>query len=129
MTWAKNFETISSRSNYSGATVVGNFNHGNIRIVTPVLLICPFVLLRLGRSRACFNEHGTRSLTEDLRNRLGVRASALTLETIRPYFGSLERDPIHPEAFYLAVDGIGGQPLLMRSRRSTPRAAFSRRPS
>jgi len=59
-------------------------------------------------------EHGTRNLTEDLRNRLAVRASALTLETIRPYFGSLERDPIHPEAFFLAVDGIGGQPLLMR---------------
>ena len=66
-------------------------------------------------------EHATRNLTEDLRNRLAVRASALTLETIKPYFGSLERDPIHPEAFYLAVDGINEQPLLMRfAPSSTP---------
>jgi hypothetical protein len=55
-----------------------------------------------------------RPLTDDLRNRLAVRAAALKMETIRPYFGSLERDPIHPEAFFLAVDGINDQPLLMR---------------
>jgi len=66
-------------------------------------------------------EHGTRRLTDDLRNRLAVRAGALKLETIRPYFGSLERDPIHPEAFFLAVDGIDSQPLLMRfAPSSTP---------
>ncbi len=59
-------------------------------------------------------EHGKRTLTDDLRNRLAVRAGGLKLETIRPYFGSLERDPIHPEAFFLVVDGVGGQPLLMR---------------
>jgi len=64
-------------------------------------------------------EHGTRKLTDDLRNRLAVRASGLKLETIRPYFGSLERDPIHPEAFFLAVDGIGSQPLLLRFAPST----------
>ncbi len=63
----------------------------------------------------------TRALTDDLRNRLGVRAGALTAETIRPYFGSLERDPIHPEVFYLAVDGVDEQPLLMRfAPSSTP---------
>ncbi len=72
-------------------------------------------------ARLLFEYAGTRNLTEDLRNRLGVRASALKLETIKPYFGSLERDPIHPEAFYLAVDGIQSQPLLMRfAPSSTP---------
>ena len=66
-------------------------------------------------------EHGKRPLTDDLRNRLAVRAGALKLETIRPYFGSLERDPIHPEAFFMAVDGINDQPLLMRfAPSSTP---------
>jgi hypothetical protein len=66
-------------------------------------------------------EHGNRPLSDDLRNRLGVRAAALSLESIAPHFASLERDPIHPEAFYLAVDGINAQPLLMRfAPASTP---------
>jgi hypothetical protein len=82
--------------------------------VTPVPFDLPVRTSEAGALARLLYEHGTRALTEDLRNRLGVRASALTLETIRPYFGSLERDPIHPEAFYLAVDGIDGQPLLMR---------------
>lgn len=87
--------------------------------MTPV----PFDLpVRPGESGALARvlyEHGKRPLTDDLRNRLGVRAAALALETIRPYFGSLERDPIHPEAFYLAVDGLDNQPLLMRFAPST----------
>src|SRR5690349_6955695 len=40
-------------------------------------------------------------------------AAVLNLETIRPYFGSLERDPVHPSAYYLAVDGAQGEPLLL----------------
>ena len=89
-------------------------NHGNIRIVTPSLFDLPVRTSESGALARLLYEHGTRKLTDDLRNRLAVRASALTLETIKPYFGSLERDPIHPEAFFLAVDGINGQPLLMR---------------
>jgi hypothetical protein len=89
--------------------------------VTPV----PFDLpVRTGEAAALARilyEHGSRPLTDDLRNRLAVRAGALKLETIRPYFGSLERDPIHPEAFFMAVDGINNQPLLMRfAPSSTP---------
>ena len=67
-----------------------------------------------GKIATVLYEHGKRPLTDDLRNRLGVRASALGLETIKPYFGSLEKDPIHPEVFYLCVDGIDNVPLLMR---------------
>ena len=31
-----------------------------------------------------------------------------------PYPESLERDPIHPSAYYCCVDGVDGQPLLLR---------------
>ena len=54
-----------------------------------------------------------KPLTDELRNRLANRAAVLQLETIRPYFGSLERDPVHPSAYYLAVDGASGEPLLL----------------
>ena len=32
-----------------------------------------------------------------------------------PYFASLERDPVHPSTYYLAVDGEAGQPLLLHT--------------
>jgi hypothetical protein len=57
---------------------------------------------------------GEKPITQDLRNRIASRAVLLKLDGIRPYFGSLERDPVHPSAVYLAVDGIDGQPLLLR---------------
>jgi hypothetical protein len=89
--------------------------------VTPVPFDLPVRTGEAGALARILYEHGTRPLTDDLRNRLGIRAGALKLETIRPYFGSLERDPIHPEAFFLAVDGINAQPLLMRfAPSSTP---------
>jgi hypothetical protein len=55
-----------------------------------------------------------KPITQDVRNRISARAVLLKLDGIHPYFGSLERDPIHPSAVYLAVDGIEGQPLLLR---------------
>jgi hypothetical protein len=89
--------------------------------VTPVPFDLPVRTGEAGALARILYEHGKRPLTDDLRNRLAVRAAALKLETIRPYFGSLERDPIHPEAFFLAVDGIDAQPLLMRfAPSSTP---------
>jgi hypothetical protein len=57
---------------------------------------------------------GDKPITQDVRNRISSRAVLLKLEGIRPYFGSLERDPVHSSAVYLAVDGIDGQPLLLR---------------
>jgi hypothetical protein len=89
--------------------------------VTPVPFDLPVRTGEAGALARILYEHGKRPLTDDLRNRLAVRAEALKLETIRPYFGSLERDPIHPEAFFMAVDGINDQPLLMRfAPSSTP---------
>jgi hypothetical protein len=89
--------------------------------VTPVPFDLPVRTGEAGTLARILYEHGNRPLTDDLRNRLAVRAAAAKLETIRPFFGSLERDPIHPEAFLLAVDGIDDQPLLMRfAPSSTP---------
>ena len=89
--------------------------------MTPVPFDLPVRTGEAGALARILYEHAKRPLTDDLRNRLAVRAGALKLETIRPYFGSLERDPIHPEAFFLAVDGIAGQHLLMRfAPASTP---------
>lgn len=61
-----------------------------------------------------FEQSGDKPITPDIRNRIISRAVLLKLDTIVPYFASLERDPIHPSAIYLAVDGIDGQPLLLR---------------
>ena len=60
-----------------------------------------------------------KTLTDELRNRLAARAAVLKLETITPYFGSLERDPVHPAAYYLAVDGVAGSAQLLYLALST----------
>ncbi|MDQ6677601.1 MAG: hypothetical protein M3Z09_09935 [Acidobacteriota bacterium] len=64
---------------------------------------------------------GDKVLTEDTRQRAAAQARMLTLESIRPHFASMERDPIHSSALYLACDGLDGQPLLLRiAPASTP---------
>lgn len=59
-----------------------------------------------------------RRLQESLRNRLASRAAGLGLSSIRPYWGSLQQDPVHASSFYLAVDAVSGDqppmPLLLR---------------
>jgi hypothetical protein len=60
-----------------------------------------------------FDQAERRSLNDEVRNRLAARASVLRLETVTPYFGSLERDPVHPSSYYLAVDAGQGEPLLL----------------
>ena len=66
-----------------------------------------------------FDQAERKPLTDELRNRLASRAAVLKLETITPHFGSLERDSVHPSAYYLAVDGIGGSPHLLYLALST----------
>jgi hypothetical protein len=61
-----------------------------------------------------FEQAGEKPITADVRNRIISRSVLLKLDGIRPYFNSLERDPIHPSAVFLAVDGIGGEPLMLR---------------
>lgn len=60
-----------------------------------------------------FDQVERQPLTDEVRNRLAARAAVLRLSTITPYFGSLERDPVHPSAYYLAVDGENRMPQLL----------------
>lgn len=60
-----------------------------------------------------FEQAERNALTDEIRNRIAARASCLKLETLAPYFGSLARDPVHPSAYYLAVDGADAAPLLL----------------
>ena len=58
-----------------------------------------------------------RRLQPDLRNRLASRSAGLGLSSVRPYWGSLQQDPVHASSFYLAVDSLtpaGPVPLLLR---------------
>lgn len=51
-----------------------------------------------------FDHAEGKPLSADVRNRLAARAAVLKLQTLSPFFGSLERDPVHHSAYYLAVD-------------------------
>jgi hypothetical protein len=54
-----------------------------------------------------------KPLNDELRSRVAARLAALRLETLRPWPGSLERDPVHHSTYYMAVDGQDGRPLLL----------------
>jgi hypothetical protein len=83
--------------------------------LTPTLFDLPIRAPEAAQLGVLILEHaGEKPITQDLRNRIASRAVVLKLGGITPYFGSMERDPIHPSAIYLAVDGLGRQPLLLR---------------
>jgi hypothetical protein len=69
-----------------------------------------------------------KPLNDDVRQRIATRGAALKLESITPYYGSLQKDPSHQSAFFLAVDGITSnqpQPLLLRfAPASSPASAL-----
>ncbi len=86
--------------------------------MTPVLFDLP---LRLGDAAALaeilLNQPGgaqPKPLTDDFRSRVASRAGGIAFDCMTPHYGSLERDPVHPSAFYICVDGVDGQPLLLR---------------
>lgn len=86
--------------------------------MTPVLFDLP---LRLGDAASLaeilLNQPGSaqpKPLTDDFRSRVASRAGVIPFECMTPYYGSLERDPVHPSAFYLCVDGVDDQPMLLR---------------
>lgn len=64
-------------------------------------------------ARLIFQHAEGKRLSDDVRARLATRTAQLRLESIRPHFGSLAREPIHHSTYYLAVDGTGGVPLLL----------------
>ncbi|MCC6393196.1 MAG: hypothetical protein IT167_21530 [Bryobacterales bacterium] len=58
-----------------------------------------------------------RTLSGELRQRIGNRLTALGFETLTPYPGSLQRDPTHQSVYYIAADGSAApdtQQLLLR---------------
>jgi len=70
-----------------------------------------------------------KPLNDDLRSRLAARSVALRLETIRPFAGSLERDPVHHSTYYLAVDAPHGAPwLLHMAPAAAPTSAIFAKP-
>lgn len=76
-----------------------------------------------------FESAEKKPLTDDLRSRIAARAAALRLETLVPYFGSLERDPVHHSTYYLAVDVLGGHPqLLHMAPASAPTSSIFQKP-
>lgn len=56
----------------------------------------------------------SKPITDDQRARLAARAKGLEFSALKPHWLTLERDPIHSSAYYLKVDGIDDQPLLLR---------------
>jgi hypothetical protein len=73
--------------------------------VTPVPLELPLRPAEAADlANLIFDRTEGKPLSDDLRNRLAARAAVLKLESLSPFFGSLERDPVHPSVYYLAVD-------------------------
>jgi hypothetical protein len=97
--------------------------------VTPVPLDLPLRPAEAAELANLIFEHAERKpLSDDLRNRLAGRAAALKLQTIRPWFGSLARDPVHPSAYYLAVDGQDSAQLLYIALATAPTSSIYHKP-
>jgi hypothetical protein len=75
-----------------------------------------------------FDHAERKPLTDELRSRLAARAAAFKLKSITPYFGSLERDPVHPSAYYLAVDGHDSSQLLYIALATAPTSSIYHKP-
>jgi hypothetical protein len=86
--------------------------------VNPIPLVLPIKADEAAAlAELVYTQFGDAPLTEDARQRFGARLPALRLATLTPYPGSIQRDPIHPATYYVAVDGLQGdrpEPLLLR---------------
>jgi hypothetical protein len=87
--------------------------------VTPVPLELP---LRPAEAAAVanliFDQAEGKPLSDDVRTRLAARAAVVKFQTLTPFFGSLERDPVHHSVYYLAVDSET-EPLLLHMALAT----------
>jgi hypothetical protein len=80
--------------------------------VTPVPLELPLRPAEAAELANLIFDHAEgKTLSDEVRNRLAARTAALKLQTLSPFLGSLERDPVHHSVYYLAVDG--SEPLLL----------------
>jgi hypothetical protein len=98
--------------------------------VTPVPLDLPLRPSEAAQLARLIFEHAEgKPLSDDLRHRLGARSAVMGLETIKPYFGSLAREPVHRSTYYLAVDGASGTPLLLHmAPAAAPTSAIFEKP-
>ena len=72
-----------------------------------------------------FTQAEGKTLNDELRNRLAGQCAALQLSTIKPYFGSLAADAVHPSTYYLAIDGRNAEPWLLHiALASAPSGSF-----
>src|SRR5712672_901248 len=57
-----------------------------------------------------------RALTDDVRSRLAARIKSLRLSNLNVFAGSLQKDPIHPSVYYIAVGKLAeaGSTMLLR---------------
>ncbi|MEO8126097.1 MAG: hypothetical protein ABJF23_21970 [Bryobacteraceae bacterium] len=74
-----------------------------------------------------FQQTDGRPLTEEIRNRMHGRLGSLELTSMVPFIGSLQKDPVHSSAYYVAVDADSGpEPvslLLRMALASSPASA------
>jgi hypothetical protein len=102
--------------------------------VTPVPLELPLRPAEAAElANLIFDHADGKPLSDEVRNRLASRAAFLKLQTIIPYFGSLERDPVHHSVYYLAVDSCTGEyvkfPLLLHmARAAAPTSSIYHKP-
>jgi len=64
-----------------------------------------------------------RALTDDVRSRFTARIKSLRLSNLNVFAGSLQKDPIHPSVYYIAVGKLtdAGSTMLLRiARASSP---------
>ncbi len=68
-----------------------------------------------------FDSAEGKPVRDDVRNRVAARIPSLGLDQLRPWPGSLAPDPVHKSAYFIAVDGVNGEPWLLRiAAASTP---------
>jgi hypothetical protein len=60
-----------------------------------------------------------KPVSEEQRRRMASQAGSIGFQCLRPWFGSIERDPVHPAAHYICVDGVDDRPLMLRIAPST----------
>jgi hypothetical protein len=97
--------------------------------VTPVPLELPLRPAEAADLANLIFDHAEgKPLSDDVRNRLAARAAVLKLQTIGPFFGSLERDPVHHSVYYLAVEGEGGPVLLHIALAAAPTSSIYYKP-
>jgi hypothetical protein len=75
-----------------------------------------------------FDHAEGKRLSDDLRNRLAARAAVLRFQTLTPFLGSLERDPVHHSVYYLAVDSETEPMLLHLALAAAPTSSIYYKP-